>query len=127
MLQKLSSPHSFLPTQRFSEMKFGSKPTSSGTVFRLWAPQSATVDLLIGDEESVRPMVAQERGWFHVDAEGVGAGSFYRFRLADGTQVPDPASRFVAGLPPNVAALYLFGTWEIAMGRAAARLAQIRS
>jgi maltooligosyltrehalose trehalohydrolase len=39
------------------------------------------------------PMAPQTGGWHEAEAP-VGAGARYRFRLPDGTLVPDPASRF---------------------------------
>jgi len=83
-----------LTTQRVAEMKFGTQITRGGTRFRLWAPKSASVDLLLGTGGATVPMTARPRGWFEIELEGVGAGTLYRFRLADGREVPDPASRF---------------------------------
>jgi len=94
MLHKLPAAPAFLPTQRISETKFGAQITSSGVRFRLWAPQSERVHLALEHESASRPMHRQLRGWFELEVEGIGAGTLYRFELADGTLVPDPASRF---------------------------------
>ncbi len=45
MLQRLANAAD-LPTQRLSEMKFGTEITRAGTRFRLWAPQASSVTLL---------------------------------------------------------------------------------
>ena len=39
------------------------------------------------------PMGRQPDGWFELRTDAAEAGSAYRFQLADGTKVPDPASR----------------------------------
>lgn len=63
--------------------------------FRLWAPAAETLTLEIADREPL-PMKRADSGWWHLEAE-VPAGTRYRFRLADGLAVPDPASRAQAG------------------------------
>lgn len=71
---------------------FGPVPTGDGrTRFRFWAPAQAAVHLAI-EGRSPLPMQAEDDGWFAVTAE-CGPGTRYRFRLEDGTEVPDPASR----------------------------------
>jgi malto-oligosyltrehalose trehalohydrolase len=73
-------------------IRFGANPASDGrTEFRLWAPGEATVSVAI-EGGKVLPMTRSPGGWF----EAIGdcqAGTRYRYRLADGTLVPDPASR----------------------------------
>ncbi|WP_294390260.1 malto-oligosyltrehalose trehalohydrolase [uncultured Sphingomonas sp.] len=61
------------------------------TRFALWAPG---LDQLMLEIEGAEPlaMTAGADGWFSVEAP-YGAGACYRFRLPDGTAVPDPASR----------------------------------
>jgi maltooligosyltrehalose trehalohydrolase len=59
--------------------------------FRLWAPAQETVSVAIESGELV-PMARSSGGWFEAEAN-VAAGVCYRFRLADGLLVPDPASR----------------------------------
>jgi maltooligosyltrehalose trehalohydrolase len=75
---------------------FGVTRLLDGSVrFRLWAPAQETVGVAIEDGE-VLPMQRSTDGWF--EATGVVAdGTLYRYRLADGTMVPDPASRRQAG------------------------------
>ncbi|MFU8818026.1 MAG: malto-oligosyltrehalose trehalohydrolase, partial [Pseudomonadales bacterium] len=75
---------------------WGPKLLADGVEFRLWAPDSASVDLLIEVAEAwdSRPMVADDDGWWRLRVAEAGAGSRYRYQLADGLQVPDPASRF---------------------------------
>jgi maltooligosyltrehalose trehalohydrolase len=64
------------------------------TRFRVWAPRQDKVAVEIGRRE-----IAMQRdadGWHEVESD-CGAGTPYRYKLADGTAVPDPASRAQAG------------------------------
>ena len=67
------------------------------TRFRLWAPDLDTLMLEI-DGTGPRAMTATDEGWFEREAR-VRPGTRYRFRLPDGTVVPDPASRLQDGGP----------------------------
>jgi len=67
---------------------------AGGVRFRLWAPGEARVALALADRPEPVAMERRDEGFFEVFAEGVGAGARYRFQLADGTRVADPASRF---------------------------------
>jgi malto-oligosyltrehalose trehalohydrolase len=71
---------------------FGATVLDDGGVrFRLWAPAQETISVAI-ESGDILPMARSADGWFEVVAD-VPAGSRYRFRLADGLLVPDPASR----------------------------------
>ncbi|HVW93553.1 MAG TPA: malto-oligosyltrehalose trehalohydrolase [Devosia sp.] len=94
MLHQASFSAGFLPTQRFTETRFGTQITTRGTRFRLWAPHRSAVFLKLEADGIHRPMQSQPRGWYELEVEGVGHGDRYRFVLDDGTEVPDPASRF---------------------------------
>jgi maltooligosyltrehalose trehalohydrolase len=61
------------------------------TRFRLWAPSQQQVAVEIEGEAAVA-MTRSPEGWFETEAP-CGAGARYRYRLADGLAVPDPASR----------------------------------
>ena len=65
-----------------------------GVRFRLWAPAEERVSLALEGRGPVMAMERKEGGFFEGFVAGVGAGALYRFALADGRQVPDPASRF---------------------------------
>lgn len=60
--------------------------------FRLWAPEAEPLELVVEGERYA--MNAAGEGWFEADVSGLHAGSTYRFRLPDGSEVPDPASHF---------------------------------
>jgi maltooligosyltrehalose trehalohydrolase len=78
--------------RRVHDMPFGAAPRGEGQfAFRLWAPGEARVVLEVG--EAIAPMTRTEDGW-HEATLAASAGARYRYRLADGVAVPDPASRF---------------------------------
>lgn len=77
-------------------LPFGAELQDDGTTrFRLWAPSSTEVALEIDGRTSI-PMQNQGEGWFSLRTEAP-AGSRYRYRVAPGLSVPDPASRAQAG------------------------------
>ena len=51
------------------------------------------MSLALDGRRVVLPMQRSPDGWFEADAP-CPAGTRYRYRLADGMLVPDPASRF---------------------------------
>ncbi|AWH49760.1 malto-oligosyltrehalose trehalohydrolase [Stenotrophomonas sp. SAU14A_NAIMI4_5] len=72
--------------------RLGAWPAGAGMVeFRLWAPDISQVELVLGG--ATLPMLRQADGlhWIRTTA---GQGDRYRFRLPDGSEVPDPASRW---------------------------------
>ena len=48
-----------------SEAQFGAKPSSHGTLFRLWAPSAKRVDLVL--EKKPLAMRRGDDGWFLLD------------------------------------------------------------
>ena len=71
---------------------WGAEYVASGAVrFRLWAPGQNSVSLRLDGQDT--QMSPAEDGWFELLSTGVAPGSEYNFVLADGTVVPDPASR----------------------------------
>lgn len=81
-------------TSRFARtLPFGATLTASGeTLFRLWAPAAAGVQVEVDGLPAAAMRPAKEQGWFEC-ALPCGAGTRYRFRLANGLLVPDPAAR----------------------------------
>jgi malto-oligosyltrehalose trehalohydrolase len=71
---------------------WGAEYVAAGVVrFRLWATGQDSVTLrLAGEDTAMNP---SGDGWFELLATGVLPGAEYHFILADGTVVPDPASR----------------------------------
>lgn len=75
------------------EVAFGPTLVADGqTRFRLWAPAQDSVSLAF-EAGALVPMRRSPDGWFETVAPCL-PGTLYRYRLADGTVVPDPASRF---------------------------------
>ena len=73
-------------------MRWGPEVLADGqTRFTLWAPGSQPPVLELQDAGKVE-MQALKDGWYAAEAEA-SPGTRYRFRLADGLAVPDPASR----------------------------------
>jgi maltooligosyltrehalose trehalohydrolase len=71
--------------------RFGAELTETGVIFRLWAPAANSVDLVL---DHPRPMRARPGGWYELAVAEAGAGTLYKFRIDDETDVPDPASHF---------------------------------
>lgn len=74
------------------KLPFGASPLPSGaTRFRFWAPAQTEVGLEVEGlpAATMRPV---GEGWFEAELP-CGAGTPYRYRLASGLAVPDPASR----------------------------------
>lgn len=62
--------------------------------FRVWAPFAAAVELhLTAPVENRLPMTPAGEGWFHAIVNGIEPGARYLYRLDDGVEFPDPASR----------------------------------
>jgi maltooligosyltrehalose trehalohydrolase len=63
--------------------------------FLVWAPQAKRVEVCIGEPQArAIPMQAVDGGYFRAVATGVSSGAFYRYRLNNEKERPDPASRY---------------------------------
>jgi malto-oligosyltrehalose trehalohydrolase len=72
----------------------GAEIRPGGSVrFRLWAPAIDRVQIEILGQGCPIPMESRDGGWHEWITE-VPVGTRYRFVLADGLRVPDPASRY---------------------------------
>jgi maltooligosyltrehalose trehalohydrolase len=83
--------------KRRHNMPFGAECRPEGGVrFRLWAPAAHQVEVCLTDAYlSMRiPLDHHDNGWFELVTDAAGAGSKYKFRIDDGQEVSDPASRF---------------------------------
>ncbi len=71
---------------------WGAEFVAADTVrFRVWASGQKSVTLrLSGKEFKMNPA---EDGWFEFSTTGISPGAEYNYILADGTALPDPASR----------------------------------
>jgi malto-oligosyltrehalose trehalohydrolase len=78
-------------------MPFGAEFQPGGSVrFSLWAPNQERVGIELHDAAPALPMRREADGWHRLTTDRAGPGSRYRFILADGVPVPDPASRYQA-------------------------------
>lgn len=94
--------------KRRHEMPFGAEYRDDGSVrFRLWAPAAHRVELRVepqknsssGSQERSTtpfrsPLTSLQGGWFELVTDQARPGDQYVFRIDDGQDVPDPASRF---------------------------------
>ena len=77
-------------------MRWGPEPLAGGgTRFAIWAPGVEALTLEI-EGTAPQPMTPEAEGWFASDTDAA-PGTHYRYRLPDGTAVPDPAARAQAG------------------------------
>ncbi|MBC2771708.1 malto-oligosyltrehalose trehalohydrolase [Rhizobium sp. AQ_MP] len=75
---------------------WGAEYTAAGEVrFRIWASGVQMLGLRLMDEEV--PMSPAGDGWWELLATNIAPGTVYSFVLPDGTRVPDPAARALAG------------------------------
>ena len=79
-------------------MPFGAEIRADGAVrFRLWAPAASRVELVLdssphADAQRIA-MTSHPDGFHEVITTRARAGSRYRYRIGEGIEVPDPASR----------------------------------
>jgi len=79
---------------RSHKMRFGAEARDGGTRFRIWAPKCKSMRLKLKGRRNLLDMEARADGWHRLYVEGVGAGALYKYVLPDGTEIPDPTSRF---------------------------------
>lgn len=76
---------------RSHRMPFGATVRADGVDFALWAPSAETIVL---EHRSASHPMTRDGGWHRLTVPDAKPGDRYSYRLADGTRVPDPASRF---------------------------------
>jgi len=74
-------------------LSFGAKLIGEMVRFRLWTPKLKQVFIIL-DSCSTQSMQPLGEGWYEFLCSEAKAGTRYKFRLEDGTDVPDPASRY---------------------------------
>ena len=87
----LPAPHT---VRRSHKMRFGAEPRNGGTRFKIWAPKCKTMQLRIKGKRKLLELESIGDGWHRLDVDGVKAGAHYKYVLPDGTEIPDPASRY---------------------------------
>ena len=76
-----------------SQKTFGAQLANRGVHFRLWAPNQDHVSVVVDDSDPMS-MSRSNDGWHELMVPTAEVGARYKYRLQDGLQVPDPASRF---------------------------------
>ena len=89
-MQRLLPP----TTSRSHKMRFGAEVRNGGTRFKIWAPKCRRLKLRIKGRQSLLDMESMGGGWHRLDVDGVKAGTRYKYVLPDGSEIPDPASRY---------------------------------
>jgi len=79
------------------KLDIGATVLEDGSVrFRVWAPRADSISVRIDSagESRLVSLRREERGYFSTVVDGVREGDRYLYVLDDGTERPDPASRF---------------------------------
>lgn len=71
----------------------GAEVQEGGVRFRVWAPKSSRVDVVV-EGEGTFGLEPEGGKYFSGTVRGIGAGARYRYQLGDGKRYPDPCSRF---------------------------------
>jgi glycogen operon protein len=80
--------------RRRHRMRFGAEVQADHSVrFSIWAPAQLSLSVAI-DGAAPLPLRAGADGWHELTSASAYPGTRYRFLLADGSELPDPASRF---------------------------------
>src|SRR4051812_34657415 len=74
----------------------GATPVKGGVRFRVWATAASELTLVVHDGAAAgtHPMPLTDQGLFDRIVDGVVAGDRYSYRIDDGPDRPDPASRY---------------------------------
>ncbi len=62
--------------------------------FRVWAPQRKSIQVTFEESGAPIALAAEENGYFSGLADGIPAGTRYKYALDGGEAYPDPASRY---------------------------------
>ena len=79
---------------RSHKMRFGAELRRSSTRFKIWAPDCKSIRLKLKGKRSLLALEARDDGWHKIEVEGVKAGALYKYVLPDGSEIPDPTSRY---------------------------------
>lgn len=84
-----------MSVKRIYELPFGASMQRDGAVrFRIWAPAHQRIELRLADTRQRLPMLPFDQGWHELVTYDAKVGTLYQFALPNGSNVPDPASRF---------------------------------
>jgi len=85
--------------QEQRRLSVGAEPRADGTHFRVWAPSSSSVAVVLSEPGGrpiglPAPLTPHEDGYFQGLVDGARPGTLYWIALEDGSRFADPASRF---------------------------------
>ena len=90
----MNNTHVDRPATSTYQLDLGAQVTPEGVQFRLWAPKSARVEVVLSEGTSIGTLEPEAHGYWSGVMRTASEGMTYQYRL-DGTQVcPDPCSRF---------------------------------
>ncbi|WP_375450397.1 malto-oligosyltrehalose trehalohydrolase [uncultured Devosia sp.] len=78
---------------RAHKMRFGAELRTTGTRFKLWAPNCPAVRLKLEGRSELLDLEPRREGWHRLEVPGAMAGTRYSYVLPDGREIADPASR----------------------------------
>ena len=74
--------------------KLGTQMTEQGEVFfTVWAPLAEDMEVVFKEKTAPISLTKDDKGYWQGSASGLQEGALYKFRLDDGKELPDPASR----------------------------------
>jgi len=83
------------PTDQRNETRVGATSLPDGSwQFLLWAPYSRSVSIHLCGSDRLIPMESLPRGYHRAVVNNLAAGARYFYRLDNGRDLPDPASRY---------------------------------
>ncbi len=81
-------------TAEYKEPLGASLGDNNACSFLLWAPHANQIEVCVVEPQERRiVMHSSSCGYFHAVAEGVPAGTLYRYRMDNNKELPDPTSR----------------------------------
>jgi len=83
-----------MATARSWTLDLGASILEGGVRFRVWAPKTSSVSLVIMGDKEPYPMNAEGKGYFSTFIQGLEPGRKYCYLLNEDRQRPDPVSRF---------------------------------
>jgi maltooligosyltrehalose trehalohydrolase len=80
-------------------LPIGTQTDTAGTRFRVWAPKAKSVEVAVFPEGSDKAtswhqLWREDDGYYSGDVTGIGRDTRYKYRLDQGEDFPDPASRY---------------------------------
>ena len=88
--KKMSDCH----TKSTCPLDLGAQVTPEGVQFRLWAPKTARVEVVLNERKFISTLEPEANGYWSGIVTAASEGMTYQYRLDGTQQCPDPCSRF---------------------------------